>query len=324
VRIHADVVDISATPFLPVYAAWLASRLSRTPLVATWHEYWGEHWQTYLAGRRGIARLARAGEATARPLADRRVAVSTFTANRLTQASGAARRGLDDIDVVPNGVDLGSLLAAGSTRPSERPVDVAFVGRLIAEKRVNLLVRAIAELVERRPEIRCEIIGDGPEQGSIATLVQELGLSRQITLSGRVSEAELPGRLGSARIVAMPSAREGYGITVVEGQAVGAVPVVAQSPLSAAPDLIDNGVDGLVVDSSPEAFASAIGRLLDDPAELERLSSAARNTAATRGWNDRAADMERVYVAVAAGRRRKARTGGRKRAAELLHRAART
>jgi glycosyltransferase involved in cell wall biosynthesis len=304
-RIHPDVVDISATPFLPVYAAWLGTRLTRTPLVATWHEFWGEHWHAYLDDRRLVARLARIGEGAARRLADRRVAVSAFTARRLVGETPArpGRGWQGATEIVPNGVDVEALAAAGSTEPAARSVDVVFVGRLIAEKRVDLLIRAIATLAPGRPGLRCEIVGDGPERESLGALVRELGIAAQVALTGRIPEAELPQRLGSARILAMPSAREGYGITVVEGQAAGAVPIVARSRLSAAADLVEPGVDGLVVDGTVEAFAAAIADLLDHPASLDRLSAAARATGASRGWDDRAAELERVYADLATRRR---------------------
>jgi glycosyltransferase involved in cell wall biosynthesis len=308
-RIHPDVVDISATPFVPVYAAWLGTRLTRTPLVATWHEFWGEHWHTYLNDRRLVARLARIGEAAARPLADRRVAVSAFTARRLLgDAASPVRRGWQEaIDIVPNGVDLDALGVGASTKPATRRIDVVFVGRLIAEKRVDLLLRAIAMLAPSHPWLRCEVVGDGPERESLAALTDELGLGSHVTLTGRIPEAELPARLASARILAMPSAREGYGITVVEGQAAGAVPIVARSRLSAAADLVEPGVDGLVVNGTVEAFAAAIADLLDHPASLDRVSAAARATAASRGWDDRAAELERVYAGLVLGRRPRAR-----------------
>ena len=82
-----------------------------------------------------------------------------------------------------------------------------------------------------------------------------------------------------------------------------AVPIVARSRLSAAADLVEPGVDGLVVDGTAEAFAAAIADLLDHPASLDRLSAAARATGASRGWDDRAAELERVYADLATRRR---------------------
>lgn len=294
-RLDVDVVDVSATPFLPVYAAWLATRWSRTPLVATWHEYWGEHWQTYLPDRPVLSRLARLAEATARPFADRRVAVSAFTARRM--ATGAGRRA---IDVVPNGVDLEGL----SVRPGERRSDVVFVGRLIAEKRVDLLIGAIAAVARTRPRVRCLVIGDGPEREALTALAAKFGVEANVQFVGRVADDELRRLMAGSRVFVLPSDREGYGITVVEAQAAGLVPVVTRSELSAAPDLVRSGIDGLVVEPTVSAVADAIDGLLGDTAGRKAMAGAARLAASTRGWDDRVADMERVYAHVIAPRSR--------------------
>jgi glycosyltransferase involved in cell wall biosynthesis len=259
--------------------------------------------------------VERVGEVGPIARADLVASVSPLVDEQLAALGIDERRRL----VVPNGVDLDQLSHAGAARPATRPCDVIFVGRLIAAKRVDLLLRAIARLAERRPWIRCEIVGDGPERERLLALTRDLGIESQVTLTGRLPQEELPLRLGSARILAMPSAREGYGITVVEGQAVGAVPIVARSPLSAAPDLVEHGVDGLVVDGTVEAFAGAIAELLDHPGQLDLLSAAARTTAAGRGWDDRAADMERIYANLVTGGARTVRRADRRGIAEAAN-----
>lgn len=316
-RIGADIVDASATPFLPLYAAWATTRVTRTPLVATWHEFWGDHWLDYLPDRPAVARAARFVEATARSLGDRRVAVSAFTARRMVgtdrghgwSAEGPGARGgsgsrqpdrpRDRIDVVANGVDLETMEAAV---PDPERSDVIYVGRLIDEKRVDLMIRAVAGLVGRLPSIRCAIVGDGPERAALAALATDLGVAPNVRFHGRVPDDRVPSLMRASRILVLPSAREGYGITVVEGQACGLVPVVAASPMSAAPDLVLDGVDGLVVDPSVEGLATALGGLLEDADRLERIARAARASARDRGWAARALEMERVYLEVVEAR----------------------
>ncbi len=293
-RLDVDVIDISATPYLPVYSAWLATRVTHTPLVATWHEYWGPHWQTYLADRPIVARLARVAEQTARPLADHRVAVSEFTSRRM----GGPRASRGATTVVANGVDLARLAVPA---PSRRR-DLVFVGRLISEKRVDLLIQAVARLARDRPRLQCLIVGDGPERDRLTALVVELGVAQQVTFAGRVADDEIARVMSDSRMLVLPSAREGYGITVVEAQACGLVPLVARSPLSAAPDLVRDDEDGLLFDPTVDALVDAIRGLLDDPARLRRMAAAARRSAATSSWEDRAADMEGVYSAVVARR----------------------
>lgn len=304
-RMDVDVVDISATPYLPVFGAWLATRRTRTPLVATWHEYWGEHWRTYLPDRPVVARIAQAAEALARPFSDRRVAVSEFTARRMH--GGAAHGSVGwSADVVGNGVDLDRL-----ARPTRaRDIDVLFVGRLIAEKRVDLLLDSVAALAREAGPLRCLIVGDGPERDRLTTLVGELGITDEVTFAGRVADEEIPTLMNRARVLVLPSSREGYGITVVEAQACGAVPIVVDSPLSAATELVRHGEDGLIAHASVPGIAGCIRELLADPERLARMSTAARRSGLARGWDDRASDMERIYANVVAerGGKRRGRT----------------
>ena len=153
-----DVVDCSATPYLPVYPTWLATRLTGTRLVVTWHEFWGEHWTDYLPDRPLVARLARALESAARRLGDRLVAVSAFTARTMAMADAPR------LSVVPNGVDVGAIAA---TAPVEDGADLLYLGRLIDEKRVELVLEAIALAVADAPELRCDIVGDGPRRSAL-------------------------------------------------------------------------------------------------------------------------------------------------------------
>lgn len=295
-RLGADVVDASATPFLPLYSAWATTRVTQTPLVATWHEFWGDHWLDYLPDRPVVARAARFVEGGARRLADRRIAVSPFTARRMAGRDAEAAR----IAVVGNGVDLAAM--SGAPVDHQRS-DLIYVGRLIDEKRVDLLIHAVVGLIGRFPDLRCVIVGDGPERAALRALAVELGVDGHIAFVGRVADERVPALMRASRVHVLPSAREGYGITVVEAQACGLVPVVAASPMSAAPDLISDGMDGLVFDPTAAGLTSVLADLLADGRRLKRMARAARVTANGRGWDARAREMERVYIDLVAERR---------------------
>ncbi|MEX1157067.1 MAG: glycosyltransferase family 4 protein [Chloroflexota bacterium] len=282
-----DVIDCSATPYLPLYASWLGSRITRTPLVATWHEFWGEHWRDYLPRRPIVARVARVLESGSRRLGDVTVPVSEFTARRM----GLPPESSDWI--VGNGVDLDAI---NGTRRSAERVDVVFVGRLIDEKRVDLLLDAIHALDASFSDLRCTIIGDGPERAVLEQRAERLGLSKRITFAGRVEDARVYAVMKAARVLVMPSAREGFGITVAEAQACGTVPLVARGPMSAASALVRDGVDGLLCDPTPASMAEALAGLLSDPARLARLSRSAKRVARDYDWDRLTDRMEQVYL----------------------------
>jgi glycosyltransferase involved in cell wall biosynthesis len=281
-----DVIDCSATPYLPLYTTALAARLRRTRLVATWHEFWGGHWDEYLPHRPQVARAARWLESGGRRLGDRVVTVSDFTARAMEMADDAR------LEVVPNGVPVADILAAA---PAEEASDLLFIGRLIDEKRVDLLLEAVQLLVPRFPALRCAVVGDGPELPALRGQAARLGISRHVRFHGRMPAADVPRHLRAARILAMPSAREGYGLAVAEAQAAGVVPVVVHSPFSAAPDLVRDGVDGVLVEPTAIALADAIGDLLADETRRRELSAAAALTGAGRDWEGVAIRMEHVY-----------------------------
>ncbi|MGH2466980.1 MAG: glycosyltransferase family 4 protein [Candidatus Limnocylindrales bacterium] len=297
-RERYDVIDCSATPYVPVYACALAARLSGTPLVVTWHEYWGDYWRTYLADRPVVARLARAAEAHCRGLGQIAVAVSPFTATLLMHDGAGPSPA-----VVPNGVPIAEIDAAP---PAAGRIDVLFVGRLIADKKIDDLLAAVARLRQDRPHLRCAIIGEGPELGRLEAMAVDLGLQGVVSFFGRLEGVDVFAAMKAADVLVLPSLREGYGISVVEAMAAGAVPVVVRGPQSAASALIEDGRTGVVSDPGPSALAAAIGRLLDDPAGRSRMREAARASALEHDWDRTAIGLERLYRSVTRGSRQSA------------------
>ncbi len=282
-----DVVDCSATPYLPLYAAWAATRLTRTPLVATWHEFWGTHWATYLPHRPGVARVARGLESQARRLGDRIVAVSPFTLDRLGPV--VAARGC----VVANGVPL---TPPARALRGARSVDVAYVGRLIDEKRLEMLIEAVAALRDAGRRVSAVIAGDGPMRATLEAQAVTRGVADRVRFAGRISDDERAALLGDARIFVLPSMREGFGISVIEAFAAGAVPVVVRGPHTAAWQLLEDGVDGRVCEPTPVSIASAMASLLDDAPRLAAMRTAGIRGARRFDWDALAGEMERVYA----------------------------
>lgn len=140
---------------------------------------------------------------------------------------------------------------------------VVFVGQLIERKRIDHAIRAFATVRAALPGVRLEIYGEGPLQGKLQRLVEELGLEESVFLMGyslNVGEAQ-----ARAACALMTSTYEGSPRVVTESMSRG-TPVIAYTCRYGPRDLIRDGVDGVLLDEHrPDALASAIVSLLEHP-----------------------------------------------------------
>ncbi len=246
-----DVVHSGSTPFFPLLAASLARRRGRYRLLVDWIEVWTlAYWRGYLGRLRGtiawtIQRLAtRMGE-------------RAFCFSRLHERRLRAEGFRGPVDVI--GVYTGPL-----DRPEPEPAEalVVFAGRHIPEKGVLALPAALARARETVPELRAEILGDGPLRAEVERLVAEAGLDGAVAVPGFVAEEQVRDSIRRSLCLALPSTREGYGLVVVEAAAQGVPSVVVESPDNAALELVEDGVNGVVARSTePDELAGAILRV---------------------------------------------------------------
>jgi glycosyltransferase involved in cell wall biosynthesis len=269
-----DVVHTASFPYFSVLAAWAALRLRRSssPLFVDWHEFWGdEYWRRYLGPFRG--RVGAAIQALCLRAADR-----SFTFSRLVE--GRLRRSSPRGPVVKLTGEYIGIEGEGDepVAPAEVPT-VVFAGRHIPEKRVLSIPPAIAVAREKLPDLRCVILGEGPDTDRLRELVASLGIGGSVTVPGRVAPEEVRSSIGSAACLLNPSEREGYGLVVVEAAALGTPTIVVEAPENAAPELIEPGVNGFIASSDrAEELADLIVASI-------RKSDTLR--ASTREWYER-------------------------------------
>jgi glycosyltransferase involved in cell wall biosynthesis len=280
-----DIIDVSSVSYAAVPVCALVAKRVRASLVVTWHEYWGAYWSQYLPA--GLALVARGFERSIPRLASANVAVSTFTAERLQAAAGAVAH------VDPNGIDLAAI---SKSSPTSKTTDIVFVGRLIKEKRVDLLLSAIRKVAPSVSFLHVQVIGDGPEKHAIDELVRELPPNVRVDLVPRVAdESELYARIKAAKMLVLPSEREGYGLVVAESQACGTVPVVLSGKDNASVELIENGETGIVAQANADRLADTIGLLLTDADLRARIGQNARAVSTSRDWDHSAAEMSALF-----------------------------
>ena len=146
-----------------------------------------------------------------------------------------------------------------------------FLGRLDDEKRIHVLLRAVASLTEF-PQVRVELVGDGGERENLERLARELGISDRVAFLGHVSDQDLPAAYERCTAFVMPSIAELQSIATMEAMASGR-PVIGADAM-ALPHLIHDGDNGyLFPPDDVDALADRLRRILNaDQAELDRLS----------------------------------------------------
>jgi glycogen(starch) synthase len=209
-------------------------------------------------------------------------------------------RGAGRVHVVPPGVN--PALFAGPFEdpfPSIGRPRVVFVGRLAPQKGVRTLVEAARLL--KTPGVKVLLVGDGPQRSMLEREVRRLGVGDVVHLFGFVSHDRVPTVLTHADLLVLPSLYEELGTILLEAMWVG-LPIVA-SRTGGIPDVIDDGVNGLlVVPGDPGALARAIDRLLAEPDLARRLGEAARERARDYDWGVLAERVLAVYRDLLTGR----------------------
>ena len=181
----------------------------------------------------------------------------------------------------------------------ERPY-VLFVGSTKPHKNVPVLMKAVAELRERRPDLLLVFAGE-PLTKVQKMFAEMLGLNPHVRSLGRLSTAGLVLAYQGASAVAVPSLHEGFGFPAVEAMACG-IPVVA-SNAGSLPEV--TGGAALVVEADqPGAFAEALGAILDRPEIRNDLVAKGLVRAKEFSWHRAAEEMLRVYESVLAHRQK--------------------
>lgn len=161
-------------------------------------------------------------------------------------------------------------------RPAPEPGVLLCLGHLTRGKRVDLLLRALPSVVRARPDVRLEIVGEGPDRARLEALAARLGVAPWVRFEGFRQKAALPSYLARAACLLFPSTYDVWGLVLNEAMAAG-VPCLASPHAGATRDLIEDGVTGCVVDFSDTArVAERIGWVLDHPAEATAMGRRAR------------------------------------------------
>lgn len=216
----------------------------------------------------------------------------------------------DKVEVIPNGVDPRRMRCRDSRRELERfrarwalPKDrlLLFVGRLVREKGVPVLLGAMPEVLAAHPQAKLVIAGGGG-QDELRAQARALGLGERVAFAGFVPEEDLPRLYQVAEVAAFPSLYEPFGIVALEAMASG-TPVVT-SDVGGFREVVRHEETGLTTYvGDAHSLALAINRILSDAALAARLREAGAREVKTRfGWDRIAAKTGAVYAEVVMGK----------------------
>lgn len=176
---------------------------------------------------------------------------------------------------IANAVSPGEAELRAERYVAPRPLRIAYLGRLAADKGIFETLTAARILRDRGIAVRVTIAGSGPARDEIARAIEADRLGDRAYLVGALFGSEKQQLWQDADVLALPTYREGLPYALLEAMAGGAVPVT--TPVGAIPDVVQDGVHGVLVPPrDPQALANALERLATDRQLLHRLALAAR------------------------------------------------
>jgi colanic acid/amylovoran biosynthesis glycosyltransferase len=174
---------------------------------------------------------------------------------------------------IPCGVSIPKNVAKSATGQ----LRLAYVGRLSEEaKRISEVTHALCQAVREVPGTEGFMYGDGEERPAVEQILREEGDGLPVHLVGRVENDQIRKHLLKCHAVVLLSDWEGLGLSLLEGMACGLVPIGLRHARGGAPELIEDGVTGLLVDDRGDGFVAAVRRLREDPTLWKRLARSAR------------------------------------------------
>ncbi len=278
-----DVIDCCGFPYFSLFPAKLAALIKRKPLFATWHEVWGKaYWREYL-GRAGI--IGFWIEKLAAKLPNHIIAASQHTADLLQK-----QLGVRSSSIVLNGVNVESI---ASLKPAKTHSDIIYVGRLMDFKNIHLIIESLAALKEKGSILKCVVIGKGPAKTKLQRLASQLGVTNQIKWLGTLESYDVYAHMKAAKVLVLPSKREGFGLVAIEANASGTPVLTADYTGNATKDLIEDGVNGYVFQPTAESLTSTLEKAFKQGKKLERSTL---DFVKSYDWDNLSHDLAGVYA----------------------------
>jgi glycosyltransferase involved in cell wall biosynthesis len=258
---------------LPWYAPWWCG----TNFVAYIHEVLGPIWNSFYPWP-----LSAVGQAQERWTHWFYRDVPFWTPSDSTKQV-LQQHGVKNVRVFPNGTDA-TPLPELELKPLNAPLRLVVVCRLAPNKRVGHAIQAVNLLHQRGMRVELTIVGTGEEEKALKQMVSELSLAEHVKFTGLLDEQRKNDCLRQAHFLIHTSVREGWGLNVIEANAMGTPAIVY--PVGGLVDSTLHNETGLVTQAeTPESVANSIVALVQTPAQYELLRQNAWSRSKKLTWS---------------------------------------
>jgi glycosyltransferase involved in cell wall biosynthesis len=192
------------------------------------------------------------------------------------------QHGVRQVHVFPNGTDA-TPLAELEPKPLAMPLRLTVVCRLAPNKRVEHAIQAVNILKKRGTDAQLTIVGTGEVENSLRQLTKELSLTDRVKFTGRLDELMKNDCLRQAHFLVHTSVREGWGLNVIEANAMGTPAIVY--PVGGLVDSTIHDETGWVTSGeTPESIADTIQTIIQTPTKYDRLRTNAWKRSQKLTW----------------------------------------
>lgn len=270
--LQPDIVH-TQTPFILGIAGLRWARMARVPIVSTNHTLYTEYAHYLPIIPRSVTRAALVKMMKWYYSRCDAVIVPSHPVEEVLRGYGVKTR----LEVIKSGVTVSRISDVQEVRRSFGIPDGAFlllyVGRIAREKNLGLLLRAFKSIQSRYPEARLMMVGSGPYEQTCKTLARNIGIGDGIKFPGMLSRDDVNRVYAAADTFVFPSITETQGLVICEALSAG-IPCVAVRA-AGIPEVVEEGVDGLLTTNSVDEFADAVCKLISDPDLRNRMSQGA-------------------------------------------------
>ncbi|MBN1823312.1 MAG: glycosyltransferase [Endomicrobiales bacterium] len=194
------------------------------------------------------------------------------------------------VNVIPNGNYTEDFHADPAMKSAET-INLLFIGRLVTQKRPDVVLKAFSEI--KKPGISLTIIGSGPMERKLKSMAERMGEAERVSFVNWAGREELKGHYARSHAILVPSVDEGMPNVVNEALAAGLA--VVGTDVGGIPELVRDGYNGyLIKDGTVEALGGALKKLLSDREMLKKFCENSVKMSGKWQWKDAADSVRKV------------------------------